>query len=755
MEEKNPKKLQLEEILNLEKNKTENPKKDAVDQADDIEKNIGQVDDVKENIETIDDIKEDVGQEYNIEKDIEKIDDIKKDVGQEYNIEKGVKEVDSIKEDVGREYSVEKGVEKIEEKQDIGLMEKRKDQRGELREEIEEEGKQKEEKVEFLKREDIKTMKKDIKEIREMEAGKESSKISLLGTKKDKLKKEGVAAVEKEEVAEHTPIMPKFSKETSSSNKILIRLAFIFVTILIGGGAYWFFSTQEKVVIVPPPVEEEVKVNVPEAFATIASTFSFNLEEKQKIIPAMELLDVENLTKDKLTRLIIKDSEKQLITLDNIEELFGIKFSAEILGKIDQENFNFLVLERGGEVEKSLIIKATAKISNPALAWEKLIEEELITIEEGEDEVSLFKDFQSENRNIRCLINSSEYQLTLCYTTINDYFIISESFDSIQPTIIGLNDVTRKRIGQLFIIGFEGTTVTSDLESFFEKYYPGGVLLLSKNILSSHQITKLNEELQSLSLETTNQPLLISVDQEGGTVSRVDFLKELTAQSEIKELNNAYQIGLKRGEELKELGINLNLSPLMDNAGEEDYLYSRSFQKDPELAGELGKSLILGHQEAEIFSAIKHFPGYIGMMTNPEERLMIASSEPVITQFKEVMKVSPAFVMTANAIYEKIDPSLPFTFSETAIDYLKDSLGRDVLILSDDLLQNSLLNSYDLKDIVINPINAGIDLEIISGYRSSVSEALDAFLNAVNNQEISLEKIDTAVSRIIKFKKEL
>ena len=741
MEEKKPKELQ-EKILNLEKEEIENTEEDLSQTAnieEGAEQKIEEAEDIEENIDQVDDIGEDVEQTGVAEEDVSQMTGTEEEIGQ----------VSDIKEDVGQ-------AEREDVKQDIGLIGKEVDQKEELRKEIEEKSEPKEEKVEFLKREDIKTMKKDIKRIREMEAGKESSKISSLETKKSESKEE-IATTVKEEEINHIPIMPRFSKKTSSSNKVFIRLAFVFIAILIGGGIYWFFDTQKEIVVIDTSPEPEVKeeINIPETFATIASTFSFNLEEKQKVVPAIESLDIGSLTEGELTRLVVKDSEEQLVTLDNMEELFGIKLSPEILEKTDQENFNFLVLEREGKIEKSLIIKTTAKISSPDLEWEKSIEEELITPEEGEEEISLFEDFQSENRNVRCLINSSEYQLTLCYTTISNYFVISESFDSMQPTIVGLNDVTRKRIGQLFVVGFEGTTVTPELKSFFEKYYPGGILLLSKNILSSHQTTKLNEDLQSLSLQVSEQPLLISVDQEGGLVSRVDFLEELTAQSEIENSDEAYQVGLKRGEELKELGINLNLSPLMDNVGEDDFLYNRSFQKDPELAGELGKSLILGQQEAGVFSSIKHFPGYIGMMTNPEEKMQIISSIPTITQFEKTMEAEPAFVMTANAIYEEIDSFLPFTFSETAIDYLKDSLGKNVLVISDDLLQNSLLNGYTLKQIVICPIKAGVDLEIISGYRSSVSEALDAFLDAVNNQEISLEKIDTAVSRIIQFKKEL
>jgi len=736
MEEEKTKKLQ-EEILNLEKEPEEN-----------IEKNIDQEADIKKEAE--ENIEKDIDQATSIEKEPEE--NIEKDIDQATSIEKEPEE--NIEKDIDQATSIEK-------EPDIGLMNKEMGQREELRKDMEEEREQGDEKMEFLKREDIKTMKKDIRKLREIEAGKESSKMSFLGTKKDKpkeeitTKKEEIATKE-EEVISRAPIMPKFSKKTSSSNKLFIRIVFVFIAILIGGGAYWFFSTQEKVIVdIQPGPEEKEEVNIPKTFATIISTFSFDLEEKQKIISAMELLSPDNLAENGLTRLIIKDSEEQLVTLDNMEKLFGIKLSSEILEKIDQENFNLLAIKRSGKIEKSLIIKTTAKVSSPDLKWEETIEDELITLEEGEERSSLFEDFQSENKDVRCLTSSSEYQLTLCYTGISDYFIISESFDAIQPTIAGLNDVTRKRIGQLFIVGFEGTVMTPELEAFFKKYYPGGVLLLSKNILSSHQIAKLNEELQTLSLQTTEQPLLIAIDQEGGLVSRIDFLDELTAQSEIEESTSAYQIGLKRGEELKELGINLNLSPLMDNASKDDYIYNRSFQKDPELTGEIGKSLILGQQEAGIFSAIKHFPGYTGMATNPEEKLMIAPSFPIIVQFEEALKVEPAFVMTANAIYEDIDSRLPFTFSETAIDYLKDNLGRGILILSDDLSQNSLLNSYTLKEIVANPINAGVDLEIISGYRSSVNEALDAFLNAVNDQEVSLEKIDKAILRIIQLKKEL
>ena len=90
------------------------------------------------------------------------------------------------------------------------------------------------------------------------------------------------------------------------------------------------------------------------------------------------------------------------------------------------------------------------------------------------------------------------------------------------------------QVGQMFIIGFEGKTVTPQLEEFFRKYKPGGVLLLSKNIESAEQLKKLTKALQNLSLRETGLPLFIAIDQEGGIISRVDFLQEKPPSQKLK-----------------------------------------------------------------------------------------------------------------------------------------------------------------------------------------------------------------------------
>jgi len=307
-------------------------------------------------------------------------------------------------------------------------------------------------------------------------------------------------------------------------------------------------------------------------------------------------------------------------------------------------------------------------------------------------------------------------------------------------------------IGQMLIVGFEGKTITAELEEIFRKYHPGGVLLLSKNIDNETQLKELTEGLQALSLKETGLPLLIAADQEGGVISRIGFAETKTPQSEIDDSDEAYEVGLIRGQEMKGLGINLVLAPVLDTTKEGDFLYERSFKKPATEAGELAKSLILGQNTAGILTALKHFPGYGDIAFNPEEKLVEKETVPEISQFKIAMAANPDFVMTSNVIYKNIDSSLPFTFSTEGIEFLKNNLGSDVLIISDDLAQDYLLEKFSLEELFQKSISAGVDLLIFSGWEADVKEALEVFFTSFQSGNFSKEKIEEAVSRIINFK---
>lgn len=645
---------------------------------------------------------------------------------------------------------------------------------------------EKEEKVEFLKREGVRTMQKDLKQSREFEAKEERQRITDLQAepKKTKVEKQiEPKLVEKKPTIQPLPeqplpekdLIPQPPERPSSFKKIIIRIGIFVLIALVVSFTYWFFAQKEKSTEedtapsteqeIPQEQEivEELEITIPQSIISVADTLTFNATTTKDIENIYNQIITQVLTENEFVRVIIKnEQEKRLFNLNEVAQTFQITIPAEVLENLKIDAFNLLVYpqEHGKRGVVIAEIKDKEKLTLSLTNWEAGIVANGLQVS-GNKIPTLsteFKDYSFDNVPFRFL-TLSKSDLGLCYVLSGNYFAISSSFKSMEETIKAFKeqvviDELKDKAGQLFIIGFEGKTLTPEFEEFFKKYKPGGVLLLSENIENSEQLKTLINDLQSLSEKETGFPLLIAVDQEGGLISRLEFLNEKTAQSEISNQNYAYAVGLKRGEELKELGVNLNLAPILDDAQNNDFLFERSFQKSTDLSGQLAKSLIQGQKDTGIFSAMKHFPGYVNIDFNPEEELA-TTSLPEISQFQKALEAGPEMVMTSNAIYQDIDPSLPFTFSSTSIQFLKKELGSEILIVSDDLSQNSLLNDFSLNEIVTKPVLAGVDIIIFSGWRSSVEEGLDVFFEAIEQKEISDQLITNAFLRINQLKQGL
>lgn len=632
-----------------------------------------------------------------------------------------------------------------------------------------------EEELEFLKREEVKTMEKDIAVLREREAQRERERIIALTpkVKKPKPKKEkpdmAEAEKEKKEEVEKVSLIPKIAKRPFPSKKLLIRGAILLLFLLFLVTLFWFLGSK-------PPLEEEI---IPFSEEETAPSTE---EEKEEIYIPLPLISVENIKTPEVSKneeipavfteimqeeikegtflqVAIKNIEQnRLVSLEDLSAAFQIMAPEEIYQKLKKDYTLAIFAQKQGK-RMVLVGKVKEKegLDEILKNWEAKIKEDGLWAagEKIQTLVPYFRTTFYQNVDFRYLSISRD-DLGVCYAQFDDYFVITSSFESIKRVIDEIKSgELNKEIGQLFIVGFEGKNLTPQLEEFFRKYQPGGVLLLSKNIESKEQLKKLIDDLQNLSLKETGLPLLVAADQEGGIISRVDFLEEKTPQSDIESSEAAYQIGLTRGQELKELGINLNLAPLLDFIQEGDFLFERSFQKSPEYIGELGKALVSGQKKAGILTAIKHFPGYAGISFNPEEKLAEIEKTPQISQFQKALEAGPELVMTSNVIYKEIDSVLPFTFSPKAIQLLKNSLGTDILIISDDLNSSSLLKKFSLKEIVVKPVEAGIDIMIFSGYRSPAEQDLETFFSAFKNGEVSKTKVKEAISKIIQLKESL
>ena len=618
-----------------------------------------------------------------------------------------------------------------------------------------------EEKLTHLKREEVKTMGKDIALIRERESQLQREKITQLDHQKPGFQKE--TEIKKRAEAK-TPaeqfLIPKTRGRTVALKKILIRglIAVVLIGLIISG-AYFLWLKKQSPGLRPEvsPFQEEAeettketKPLVPVSLLAVQDTIISEISDNQEIASAIDQAINKEIQQNSLVQIAIQNvSENRFISLEEISfpALLGINLPQEIYQKLDKDYTLALYSQpQGSRVVFITKVKESQGLIELLKDWEENI------IQETQPLVSYFKTSFYKNIEFRYLTLSKE-DWGICYAHFEDYFVITSSFESFKKAVDNIKPPEAdEKLGQLFIVGFEGTVVTPELESFFKKYKPGGILLLSRNIKNESQLKSLIKDLQDISLAETGLPLFVAVDQEGGVISRVSFLKEKTAQFEIETPEQAFIVGQKRGEELKNLGINLNLAPLLDVIESNDFIFNRAFHKSAEEIGDLGKTLIQGQKTTDILTAIKHFPGYGTITTNPEETLAEVESMPEIIQFKKAMEANPELVMIANVVYKEIDSSLPFTFSSTGIELLRNNLGINPLIITDDLDQNSLLKKYSLKEIVTKPIEAGVDLMIFSGWRNPAENSLDAFWSAFENNEISKPIVREAVSKIINFK---
>src|SRR4030042_2974225 len=275
-----------------------------------------------------------------------------------------------------------------------------------------------------------------------------------------------------------------------------------------------------------------------------------------------------------------------------------------------------------------------------------------------------------------------------------------------------------QKIGQMFLIGIQGTEITNDAADQIRAIHPGGIILFGKNIQDAGHLKAFIDSLQKIATDDGGYPLFIAVDQEGGEIVRIKWINDDIGQADIKDSDQAYRMGYNRAKSLKNLGINQILGPVLDIGQSGDFLtrYKRCLQGNAEEVGAMGKSIIAGQNDGGMLSTAKHFPGYGGISFDPEnERLAVMSQVPEISQFETALEAGPQFVMGANVIYEDIDPLVPFALSASGIDFLYEELGNDFIVITDDLASKVLKAEYSLAGTVVMAAKAGGDMLLFSG----------------------------------------
>lgn len=254
------------------------------------------------------------------------------------------------------------------------------------------------------------------------------------------------------------------------------------------------------------------------------------------------------------------------------------------------------------------------------------------------------------------------------------------------------------------IFGISGKTLLPEEKAFFAKINPYGFILFSRNIEDPTQVKELIKELKEC---VSNTNLHILVDQEGGRVRRLKpphFKDAKSAQTfrELAEKNltdakeKVFKAHFEMGLELKELGFTMNCAPVADvyHSWAHDIIGDRSFGTDPEQIAELCKSALDGLNKAGIEGVIKHIPGHGRALADSHfelPRVNTSLNELEETDFKvfKLLRDAP-FAMTAHVVYDALDQQNPATTSSIAINYIREQLGFNGAIMSDDLAMKAL-----------------------------------------------------------------
>lgn len=324
-----------------------------------------------------------------------------------------------------------------------------------------------------------------------------------------------------------------------------------------------------------------------------------------------------------------------------------------------------------------------------------------------------------------------------------------------------------EKVGQLFQIGFSGFEPDAEIEDMIKNHYIGGVIYFSRNIKNPDQTAGLSNQLQDLALASgAGIPLFISTDQEGGVVTRLKGATHFPSNMALGAANDkelANKVGKAVGSELKNLGINVNLAPVLDvnNNPDNPVIGVRSFGGDPKLVAELGKAYINGIQSEGVIATAKHFPGHGDTDTDSHLELPIIKhgkkrlNEVELYPFKEAIKAGVESIMTAHVYFpafEKKD-GIPATLSRSVLtDLLRKKMNFEGLIITDCMEMKAIADNFGTAEGAVLTIEAGSDIVLVSHTYTEQKKAVEAVIKAVKSGRISEKRIDKSVKRIIKIK---
>ena len=317
-----------------------------------------------------------------------------------------------------------------------------------------------------------------------------------------------------------------------------------------------------------------------------------------------------------------------------------------------------------------------------------------------------------------------------------------------------------EKVAQMFIV----TCPTVDAPIYAKQYKFSGYIFFGNHFKNSDPET-FKSEIQACQ-DNSSIPMFMSVDEEGGTVTRASRYpqfreKPFPAPRELYDAGGFSAIrkdAKEKSEFLKNLGINLNFAPVCDiSQNPDDFIYNRTIGLDAEKTREYVRAVITEMNPAQMGSALKHFPGYGGNADthtglSVDKRPIEDFRESDFLPFKAGIEAGAKMVMVSHNIVECMDKTLPASLSPDAHKILREELGFEGVIITDDISMGAITSFSGEENPAVAAILAGNDMICLSG---DFKPMIDAVTEAVKNGKISESRIDESVTRIIDYKRSL
>ncbi|EGT3607537.1 LPXTG cell wall anchor domain-containing protein [Clostridium perfringens] len=358
------------------------------------------------------------------------------------------------------------------------------------------------------------------------------------------------------------------------------------------------------------------------------------------------------------------------------------------------------------------------------------------------------------------------------------------------------NMTLEEKLGQMIMPDFrmwqeEGTKEPSDLTEInsevaeiIDKYDLGGVILFAENVKEISQTTTLIHDLQEVAINDKdgNLPLLITLDQEGGIVTRLGEGTNLPGNMALgatRSEKSSYDAGYLIGRELNALGVNVNFAPVLDtnNNPENPVIGVRSISSNPELVGKLGKNIAKGIQDQGVAATAKHFPGHGDTSTDSHYGLPMVNKsieelrETELKPFKIAIENGIDMIMTAHIQFPQIEKDtfiskkdgsqivIPATLSDDIITgILREEMGYDGVVITDAMNMKAISDHFGELESTKMAINAGIDIILMPTILRNNEDVkkldyiVNGILDSIKSGEIKEEEITDSVERIVKLK---